>query len=335
MSSEPCVPAERPFFAMLEITPQCNSRCVYCSCWYPSTKSPALSAAQCRKLLPDLHAIGVRRLVLTGGEPLLHPEIEQLVQLGYRNRLHTSLVTNGIALSERRYRALVAHGLLGLTLSLDTLDPETYQRLRGVPIHFALKAVGLLSSAAAEDGVSVSINCVATALNMPHIPDLVRFASERRIPVMIQPCNTDNNPRLAHLVPQEAEIPQVEQIIHSVIKMKQQGFSILSSESFLMNMVEYWLRGCTPPVKACYYGHVTVTVRHTGAVNPCWRLPEVGSIQTQPIQAIRSSDGYAQWLNKMVAGQCPGCWLACSYDWKTLWATEEQVERFWKTRLPA
>jgi MoaA/NifB/PqqE/SkfB family radical SAM enzyme len=199
--SKTVVQPSKPFFAMLEMTAKCNSRCIYCSCWQSSGHLASLSAAQCRELIPGLQTLGVRRLILTGGEPLLNSDLPQIIRTSYQNRIHTSVVTNGIALTRRRYENLVHSGLLGLTLSLDTLDESIYRVLRGVPIDFAMRAVQLLEKGAVEYDISVSINCVMTALNYRQVPDLVRFANQKGIPVMIQPCNTDRNPKLSHLVP--------------------------------------------------------------------------------------------------------------------------------------
>lgn len=330
MSSPICL-SPRPFFAILEVTSRCNSRCVYCQCWRVG-RMDEISSADYHEVLSQLYTLGVRRLILTGGEPLLRKDLEVIVRTGYDRRLHTSVVTNGIALTPQRLEALIQSGLLGLTLSLDTLNPVLYRCLRGVEISPAIQAVSLLEQAARQ-GLSVSINVVLTALNYTDLPKLVRYTDQRGIPLMIQPCNIDSRPELDYLIPTQAEIPKVQAVIDELIVMKAAGARILSSESFLHNIPTYWKLKGVPPVKNCYYGHVTVTIKSTGEVCSCWRMPIVGRIPDQSIFSIWNGEAFAFQREKMAEGRCPGCWLACSFDWETLWCTEETAMMFWEARL--
>lgn len=325
---------ERPFFGMVEITAHCNSRCVYCYCWKTSHNAAEMPPDVCKTLFPQMISLGVRKLILTGGEPLLRDDLEEVIQIAYANQLHTSIVTSGLTLTDRRLSTLTEAGLLGITLSLDSLDPTTYQKLRGVPLKRVHDALSIVSRLARDDELAVSINCVLTALNYQQVPQLVKFATEQNIPVMIQPCNTDSQPEMARLLPDAEHIRSVRTMIDALIDMKQKGAMLLNSASFLRNITQYWAGGGVPPVSTCYYGYVNITVKHNGDIIPCWRLPAVGNLHSESLIDIWHSEGFTQWRQKMVAGRCPGCWLSCSFDWQMLWHTEEQVDLFWKSRQP-
>lgn len=117
----------------LSVTDRCNLRCAYCMpeenyTWLP--KGRLLSFEELSRLVDVFLGLGVRRLRLTGGEPLLRQELEVLIQLlAAKPRIEDlALTTNGILLAEKA-AALKAAGLHRLTVSLDTLQPERFHAL--------------------------------------------------------------------------------------------------------------------------------------------------------------------------------------------------------------
>jgi cyclic pyranopterin phosphate synthase len=117
----------------LSVTDRCNLRCAYCMpeesyTWLP--KGRLLSFEEISRLVDVFLDLGVRKLRLTGGEPLLRQELEVLVaQLASKQRLEDlALTTNGILLAEKA-QALRTAGLHRLTVSLDTLDRRRFAAL--------------------------------------------------------------------------------------------------------------------------------------------------------------------------------------------------------------
>lgn len=127
-------------YLRISITERCNLRCLYCM---PeegvplSPKKHLLTAPEILYLSSLFVSQGVNKIRLTGGEPTIHPQILPLIRdLGHlrRNGLQDiALTTNGLTLS-RKLDEMVASGLTGINLSLDTLDPfqfELMTRRRG------------------------------------------------------------------------------------------------------------------------------------------------------------------------------------------------------------
>jgi GTP 3',8-cyclase len=106
----------------LSLTARCNLACPYC---LPDGVEPPglLTLAQRLRVIEAAVALGVRSLRLTGGEPLLHPQLEELIRavqpLRARGLGEIALTSNGVLLSAERARALRAAGLDRITLSLD------------------------------------------------------------------------------------------------------------------------------------------------------------------------------------------------------------------------
>jgi len=119
----------------LSLTARCNLSCPYC---LPDGQEPEglLTLAQRLRLINAAVALGVRSLRLTGGEPLLHGQLEELIAavqpLRQRGLREIALTSNGALLSAARARALRAAGLNRITLSLDGATGEAVARMAGV-----------------------------------------------------------------------------------------------------------------------------------------------------------------------------------------------------------
>jgi len=120
----------------LSLTARCNLACPYC---LPDGREPAdlLSLSQRLQVVAAAVQLGASSLRLTGGEPLLHPELEALVkavqplrQMGLRD---IALTSNGTLLTAARAQALREAGLDRITLSLDGADGPSVARMAGLP----------------------------------------------------------------------------------------------------------------------------------------------------------------------------------------------------------
>lgn len=155
----------------ISVTDRCNFRCVYCmpkeifgKDFVFRERSELLSFEEIERLARIAISLGVRKLRLTGGEPLLRRGIEQLIQMLAVLRtpegapVDLALTTNGSALPVKA-AALKAAGLQRVTISLDSLDEARFQAINDVkfPVSRVLKAI----DAAAEAGLGpIKINTV-------------------------------------------------------------------------------------------------------------------------------------------------------------------------------
>jgi len=163
----------------LSVTDRCNLRCRYCMpeakyVWVPHEQ--VLTFEEIRTLVRIFVPLGVRKLRLTGGEPLLRRDLEDLVRWLAEEPgvLDLALTTNGVLLAERA--ASLAHaGLHRVTVSLDTLRSETMRALTGGDV---LRQVLRGIAAAREAGfTNLKLNAVILrGVNDDELVDLLEYA---------------------------------------------------------------------------------------------------------------------------------------------------------------
>ncbi|MBV9223231.1 MAG: GTP 3',8-cyclase MoaA [Acidobacteriaceae bacterium] len=169
----------------ISVTDRCNIRCFYCMPEEGAQFSPIaglLTFGQITRFVATALPLGIQKIRLTGGEPLLRPKLPDLI--ASLNRLSgigdLALTTNGVLLSSHA-RNLYDVGLRRLNIHLDTLDRE---RFRVITRRDDLPRVLAGIDAALSAGFTVKLNAVAVkGLTEPDIPELVRFGRQHGIEV--------------------------------------------------------------------------------------------------------------------------------------------------------
>jgi cyclic pyranopterin phosphate synthase len=171
-------------YLRVSVTEQCNLACVYCK---PRTgtaeraEAPAMSRNEVVQLVRVFTSLGIRKVRLTGGEPLMRRDLETIVagiSPEVEGRVH--LTTNGIHLA-RRARALRDAGLCGVNISLDAADRGAFERLTRKD-GLAKVLAGLDAARAA--GLKAKLNAVVLrGWNEDQILPLARLAQQDGIQV--------------------------------------------------------------------------------------------------------------------------------------------------------
>ena len=162
----------------VSVTDRCNLRCSYCMpepdyVWLP--RADLLSFEEIDCLVGVFAGLGVRRVRLTGGEPLLRRDLPGLVArlASHADLTERALTTNGVYLGSQA-AALRAAGLDRVTVSLDTLDPDRFERLSRSPEHAAVLD-GIAAGTAAFGAVKID-TVVMRGENDDEIAALADFA---------------------------------------------------------------------------------------------------------------------------------------------------------------
>jgi len=187
----------------ISITDRCNLRCIYCM---PETGVKLASHADLlsyEETIIIAHAailLGFKKIRVTGGEPLVRKGLAGLIENIYRlNPWDIALTTNGVLLSEYA-KDLKAAGLDRVTISLDTLKPERFEKITRRP---GLEKVLAGLDAAKEAGLEpVKINTVIVrGINDDEILEFVSFAGKQKIEL-----------RFIELMPSSGLMPECKEI---------------------------------------------------------------------------------------------------------------------------
>ncbi len=169
-----------PYLVAVNLTKRCNLNCAHC--YMNAEQRAAVTAGEMEdgEIVSLFQEIGARApgtiLVLTGGEPLLHPHLESLVKAGVDAGLRMVLGTNGVLLTESMAARLKAAGLEGMGISLDSTNPKSHDMFRGQDGAFAksCKAVRICKAA----GMHAQIHFTVTRWNRSEIAGAVQMAKD-------------------------------------------------------------------------------------------------------------------------------------------------------------
>ncbi len=113
---------EHPLLAHLVVTRRCNLSCTYCNEFDKVSEPVPLDVMKRR--IAHLARLRTAAITCTGGEPLLHPDLEDIISECRRYGIITTTITNGYLLTEKRVRKLNASGLQQLEISIDNVVPD-------------------------------------------------------------------------------------------------------------------------------------------------------------------------------------------------------------------
>jgi GTP 3',8-cyclase len=166
----------------VSVTDRCNFKCVYCRTGTEGPQFAELSTPEYLRLIRVFVSLGIDKVRLTGGEPLLRKDLVSLVAQIAKlrveptgDKLDIAVTTNGYLLAEMA-APLADAGLRRITVSMDAVDPETFARVTRVPGSFEKVLAGLRAAEKAGLG-PIKVNCVLLrGFNDDQVLPFARFA---------------------------------------------------------------------------------------------------------------------------------------------------------------
>lgn len=165
-------------YMRISVIDSCNLNCYYCNPQDNNKKCQAINILSVKKVLCIVRAatrLGITHFRLTGGEPLLHPQLDEMVSQIKKlpGVSSVSLTTNAVLLAHHTKRLKEA-GIDSINVSLDTIDASEYECITQKPL---LKEVENGIEAAIECGIRVKINAVLTP--QTDVVALTRYAAKK------------------------------------------------------------------------------------------------------------------------------------------------------------
>jgi cyclic pyranopterin phosphate synthase len=171
----------------VSITDRCNYKCVYCRTGSQGAQFAELAMDDYLRLIRVFVSLGIEKIRLTGGEPLLRkglvPLLAELAQLRTQSAgepLDLAITTNGHLLAEMA-APLARAGLSRITVSMDAVDAATFERITRIPGSFDKVLAGVRAAQQAGLG-PVKVNCVLLrGFNEDQIVPFARFSRDEGV----------------------------------------------------------------------------------------------------------------------------------------------------------
>jgi len=160
-----------------EVTRNCNLSCMHCRA--SATRGPYTGELDTRaslELLNQIAYVGSPIIILTGGEPLLRPDIFEIAKYGTSKGLRMVMAPNGTLITKQSAKQIAESGIKRISISIDGATKEDHDRFRGVDGAFE----GALHGAklAREAGIEFQVNTTITKTNLSEIPKIQELAAK-------------------------------------------------------------------------------------------------------------------------------------------------------------
>ena len=164
-----------PKWIAWEITRRCNLKCVHCrsSSQLDVVGHPDFSLEEAKRVLDDIASYASPVMVLSGGEPLLRPDVFDIAQYGTDKGLRICLATNGTLVNQETCRKIKESGIKMVSLSLDGASAEVHDNFRNMP--GAFEATTGAARMFKEHGIKFLVNSSFTKRNQKEIGKLYPF----------------------------------------------------------------------------------------------------------------------------------------------------------------
>lgn len=244
--------ARVPLLVGFNITFRCNLRCTYCAS--PTLKVPEMETGDVLRTIDDFHALGMRWITFSGGEPLLRKDLGEIVEYTKTKGIVTFISTNGWLIPKR----IEELGRVDrFTISLDGGE-EVHDKVRGKNA-FAKAVAG--AEAAREHGIPVAFTCVLSSHNLDAVDEVLALAARFDTTCMFQPAtkwlDSSNEPN-----PIAPPTEPYRETIRHLLERKRQGAPITNSPAGL----RYLMHWPDPTPIASTAGRLTCTIESDGKV---------------------------------------------------------------------
>jgi len=265
-----------PHAVTIAVNHDCNARCVHCSA-FRRNGDGTLTTEQWCDLIDQCAGMGITDIIVTGGEPLLRPDLEVIIRRIVENDCVADLFTNGSLLTEENLEKIRRAGCDTVFVSLDSPFPEEHDRLRGTPglYHRALEGI----RRAVDMGMAVGISTYMTreSIHSGYHHRFLRLCKElgvRELTVF------DVVPTGKYLKRDDLLLGDREKETLRVIH-ERQWMDLRGPRVCLMCHVN------DPHIMGCFGVKWQIHVTHNGYVTPCDFTPlHFGNVKEEPLREI-------------------------------------------------
>lgn len=297
---------------------RCNCRCVMCDIWKIDTVQE-ISLDDLERHAGDIQSLGVRWVVFSGGEPLMHSDLFRLSDRLRSEGIRTTILSTGLLLA--KHARAIADRVDDVIVSLDG-PPEVHDRIRRVPLAFDLLAGGVRAIHRIKAEFPVAARCVVQRENHSRLRDTACTARELELESIsflaadltstaFNRLNGWSEERQAEVRLNHQEVARLENEIEAIItdEYKVPGF-VLETPEKLRCIVHHFRAhlGLVEPVSPrCNAPWVSAVVESDGTVRPCFFHQPIGNLKHHSLREVLNSPQAIQFRQTLDITKHPIC----------------------------
>jgi len=302
-----------PHVVAWNLTKRCNLECAHCyisaGSWHVASEE--LSTEECFRVLDEILEVNPNpMLILTGGEPLVRDDLEAIAERASSRGATVVVGTNGTGLTDERIESLMAAGIKGVAVSIDSLRPEYHDRFRhgGGALTDTMAAV----ARCARRELDFVIQTTVTTGNRHEIADLARWSADAGAVsfnvYFVVP--TGRAELMGGMTPE-----QNDQVLKELVELEQKyrGRMMIRSKC-QPQLMRHVIQGDpdSPLLNyetRCPCGVHYVRITPEGKVTPCPYMPVVaGDLMTDSFRTIwQTSEVFCDLRSGQLSGRCGRC----------------------------
>lgn len=301
----------RPFFVSYQITLRCNRKCMFCNAWKLKTFNE-LDTEQAKRVVGELGDFGVGALGITGGEPLIRKDLEEIAAHAKRKGPIVGVNTNGTLLTAKRAKS-ISDVFDTVFVSLDGFE-KTHDAIRGENGTFKEALAGLKNLIAVKSDCTIGVNFVLNNMNYKEFISFCKWIRKLGVLVTLFPVAGEDNFITDYSIPQ----CEVDDFVREVLREKATN-PLLGPSERVIELIPKFVKGEMPHI--CDAGSLYLGMSPTGDLRICPIGPntpewQVGSLVTSSMTELVNTPHFHQVLE--ARKHCTPCLAGCTTPYSLL-----------------
>lgn len=295
-----------PLSVNYNVMTSCRFKCKYC--YHPLVPvGNLISLERLNVIFAELKSLGCESFMLTGGDPMLRPDIDDVMESLYKHGLFYSLSTKSILKKDRIKRLYEKAGLRGMQISLDSVCSKTLNELLGINDNEYLNNVIAMIKNLQNTGIEVRVKAVLTSFNADGLKNYLEVLADLGIKrVQVAQYGRSGTRHDDLLYASDKQMKKASDVIaafkeaHKDIQLTGGGFSKSYDEPVVLEKIT--AENIFAKRAICNAGRFSITLMPNGEVCVCEQLPYetryvLGDLKTQSVAECWNGKLMSKWLS--------------------------------------
>lgn len=311
-----------PFYIQFYVSKFCHLNCKMCNIVKANEDIVPFNNKTIEAIAKNLVKIGAGVVLLTGGEPFLRKDIDEIVRIFKAHKLDVRLQTAGLVKAWDKIKKCVEYGARDINVSLDSLDENLADYINGLKGSWkdAIRTISFITRTfPAKDSVC-ALGCVLSPYNVDEIIPILEFATEigwwlSLVPAHIHAIERDGKylnfrGNDNSFLFEEKDFPKIDRLIKELKLRKKRGFKLFDSDDYL-DSIYHFIVNKKPSWRkhdVCDTPNLYFAILPDGRFAPCcdYRLKRNIYVYDRDFPNIYKSNEFVKEV-KEIARMCEGC----------------------------